>query len=108
MGVGIGIASTTPKPIFDGASRGRSQAKLQDGCRLARHCALVGLPPKVELGDRVTAARLLRFECGFDGRTHDREARACGRQIGPCKEARARDRDRSSASPNHARTTERS
>ena len=37
VGVGIDTASTTPKPIFDGASRGRSQAKLQDGCRLARH-----------------------------------------------------------------------
>ena len=37
VGVGIDTASTTAKPIFDGASRGRSQAKLQDGCRPARH-----------------------------------------------------------------------
>ena len=77
MGVGIGTTSTTPKPIFDGASRGRSQAKLQDGCRLARHWS--GCRPRFGPGiaprPRVcsdstsvfTAAPLLLFHRRLDG-----------------------------------------
>ena len=37
---------------------------------------LVGLPPKVELEDRATAARLLRFDLRLHGRTHVMRVRA--------------------------------
>ena len=69
MGVGIGTASTTPKPICDGTSHGRSQAKLlgklQEAGWLPAGSPLVGLPPKVWTGDALELARLLRFDRGL-------------------------------------------
>ena len=34
------------------------------------------LPPELRLGDALELARLLRFECRFDGRTHAKRVRA--------------------------------
>ena len=66
--------STTPKPIFDGTSRGRSQAKLQDGCRLARHWS--GCRPRLRWRTSSSFAFAPIFDLRFDGRTHTMHVRA--------------------------------